>query len=61
MADRDHAHGTAAHVVGNASLKLFGQQDQASRESVFLPDAGVSVEEGSMIGEQFAKPRRQIA
>ena len=45
-------------MVGNASLELFGQQDQAS---VFLPDAGVSVEEGSMIGEQFAKPRRQTA
>ena len=58
MVDRDHAHGTTTHVVGNASLELFGQQDQAS---VFLPDAGVSVEEGSMIGEQFAKPRRLTA
>jgi hypothetical protein len=42
-------------------LALFEQQDQASGESVFLPDAGVLVEEGSMIGEQFAKPRRQTA
>jgi len=58
MVDRDQAQGTTAHVVDNASLELFEQQDQAS---VFLPDAGVSVEEGSMIGEQFAKPRRQTA
>jgi hypothetical protein len=43
----------------HASSELFEQQDHANRESVLLPDAGVSAEEGSMIGEQFAKPRRQ--
>jgi hypothetical protein len=42
-------------------LELLEQQDRANRESLFLPDAGVSVEEGSMIGEQFAKLRRETA
>jgi len=42
-------------------LEQFEWQDHAKRESVLLPDAGVSVEEGSMIGEQFARPRRQMA
>jgi hypothetical protein len=42
-------------------LELSEQYDHANRESVLLPDAGVSVEEGSMIGEEFAKPRRQTA
>jgi hypothetical protein len=37
------------------------QQDHANRESVLLPDAGVLVEEGSMIGEQFAELRRHTA
>jgi len=42
-------------------LELFEQHGHANRESVLLPDADVSVEEGSMIGEQFAKLRRQTA
>ncbi len=60
MADPDHAQGTAAHVV-SMRLELLEQQDHANRESLLLPDAGVSVEEGSMIGEQFAKLRRETA
>jgi hypothetical protein len=42
-------------------LGLFEQQDHANREGVFLPNAGVSVAEDSMIDEQFAKCRRQAA
>ena len=61
MAHRDHAQGTTAHVFSMPPWQLFERQDHANRDSVLLPDAAVSVEDGSMIGEQFAKSRRQTA
>jgi hypothetical protein len=42
-------------------LELFERQDHANRESVLMSDAALSLEEDSMIGEQFAKLRRQMA